>query len=83
MVGCRLAVVVGVRFGVGRGCGVGRLSRLLHEDGILVPLLTLRGLNRDGGVLPDAVRAVVDDIARNHLVWGVRVEASRLFDAVT
>jgi hypothetical protein len=55
-----------------------RLSELLLEDGLLVPLQVLRALANVPGDLPEAVRRQVEGLADQHPARSVRVEARRL-----
>jgi hypothetical protein len=55
-----------------------RLQELLHADGVLVPLLTLRGLKRDVDRLPGAVRQTIDSMRREHPVYAIRRAAEHL-----
>lgn len=52
-----------------------RLLGLLDEDGMLVPLLVLRGLTGDAEISPGVVRDRVSQMAQEHPVFGVRVQA--------
>jgi hypothetical protein len=57
-----------------------RLLDLLAEDGLIVPLLVLRGLQADGDRLdlPAAVARRVALVAKGHAAWGVRLQAQAL-----
>ena len=52
-----------------------RLLGLLEEDGILVPLLVLQGLTSDVDLTPGAIYDRVAQMAHEHPVFGVRVQA--------
>lgn len=54
---------------------VSRLMGLLEEDGLLVPLLVLRGLSGEVEVPPGPVAERVAHMAEHHPVFGVRVQA--------
>lgn len=54
---------------------VSRLMGLLAEDGLLVPLLVLRGLSGEVNVPPGPVAERVAHMADHHPVFGVRVQA--------
>jgi hypothetical protein len=58
-----------------RGLVETRLLKLLNEDGILVPLLVLRGLMSDVEIPPGALRQQVETLAEGHRVFGVRTQA--------
>lgn len=60
-----------------------RLVSLLAEDGILVPLLVLRGLAEGGTPLTRTIQESVAGIAERHPVFGVRVQARRLIDELS
>jgi hypothetical protein len=57
-----------------------RLSELLLEDGLLVPLHVLRALADLPGGLPAAVRRQVEELADQHPARSVRAEARRLLE---
>ena len=59
----------------------GRLQELLDEDGILVPLLVLRGLAGDVKDMPPTVLAQVEQLAETHMIHGVREQARYLLNA--
>ncbi|MFJ9390721.1 hypothetical protein ACIRON_17990 [Nocardioides sp. NPDC101246] len=52
-----------------------RLFSLLEEDGILVPLLALRGLSDETVLRPGPLRDHIELMAEQHLVFGVRIQA--------
>jgi hypothetical protein len=54
------------------------LLGLLAEDGLLVPLLALRGLNETRSQLPQPLKDVIAGIARSHPAYGVRLQAAAL-----
>lgn len=54
------------------------LVSLLEEDGILVPLLALRGLSEDAALRAGAIRDHVEVMAERHPVLGVRIQARRV-----
>lgn len=60
-----------------------RLLGLLAEDGILVPLLVLRGLSDGVEIDSQAIRDRIQDMAEHHLVFGVRVQAGLIADRLT
>jgi hypothetical protein len=55
-----------------------RLLFLLHEDGILVPLLILRGLHESRAPVPERVIQRINAIATGHAAYGVRLQAASL-----
>lgn len=56
----------------------GRLDELLNEDGLLVPLLILRGIASGEHRLSDGLRVKLTAISENHLAFGVRNEAAQI-----
>ncbi len=52
------------------------LKDLLAEDGMLVPLLVLRGLTKLGTPVSGELTETIQQIARAHPSFGVRVQAS-------
>ncbi len=49
---------------------------LIDADGLLVPLLTLRGLTETGLPAEGRVRQRVAEVAANHIAFGVRLQAT-------
>lgn len=60
---------------------VGRVAELLDEDGLVIPLLTLNGLEpNDGRAADSAIRRAVERIARSHPAGAVRERAESVID---
>jgi hypothetical protein len=57
-----------------------RLVDLLKEDGLLVPVLVLRGLEEWGSGLPADVRAQIEQLREVHPSRAVRRQAARFLD---
>lgn len=60
-----------------------RLLDLLREDGILVPLLVLRGMTEDRSLPVDSIEAEVHRLSQRHIAHGVRLQATILIQTAT
>jgi hypothetical protein len=61
---------------------VEQLLDLLQEDGVVVPLLVLRGLHESQVVLPQEIIDRISYIASNHPVYGIRLQAMSLVEGL-
>lgn len=80
-IGRALALIIS-RADFAREPATRRLLELLGADGILVPLLVLRGMTEEASIPSQAVRARVEQLALEHLALGVRVQAGILLGTV-
>lgn len=56
----------------------GRLLELLNEDGLLIPLFVLRGLQALGSSMPTEIRTHIQGMSENHPSRMVRLQATKL-----
>ena len=78
-----LSIVYGVAPGEFRSIISSKLDELLDKDGVISPLLVLRGLMEEDVALSADLRASVKRIADDHLSFGVRAQAKAVLNAAS
>lgn len=66
-----------------RALVIDRIGALIAEEGTLVPLLVLRALSANPLRVPSELEGDISRVARDHLIFAVRDQASHLYETLT